>query len=100
MNPRRLGLRPPGGQPVKRPPMRAPLEHALQLLRHLQPYAAPRLPDDWLRCFDQLQRQVRPLPPQAQERRRVRTPIPPGSPSGIPAQRRPHPSEVMRRARR
>lgn len=36
----------------------------------LKPYAEPRLPDAWLRCFDAEQRQIRPTPEQQAERAR------------------------------
>jgi hypothetical protein len=36
----------------------------------LRPFAAPRLPDDMLRCFDAYGRQIRPLPEQVAERAR------------------------------
>lgn len=53
------------------------------------PYASPRLPDEYLRCFDHEQRQIRPTPEQQAERaRRTR----PGL--LIPAPRRP--GEVVR----
>jgi hypothetical protein len=59
----------------------------------LKPYAEPRLPDEYLRCFDEEQRQIRPLPAQMAERaRRTR----PGL--LIPAPRLPMSGEVPVRA--
>lgn len=58
----------------------------------LLPYAAPRLPAHLLMCFDQLQRQIRPLPGQgAGRRRRVA--------GRVPAPRGPRPEEVASRVR-
>jgi hypothetical protein len=59
----------------------------------LKPWAAPRLPGEYLRCFDAEQRQIRPTPEQMAERaRRTR----PGL--LIPEPRRPIPGEVPVRA--
>jgi hypothetical protein len=63
------------------------------VLLALLPYAAPRLPGEYLRCFDAEQRQIRPTPEQMAERaRRTR----PGL--LIPEPRRPMPGEVLPRA--
>lgn len=80
------GLRRPPA-PAVRP--RASLEDALRVFRFIQPWAAPRLPDDWAECFDAQQRQIRPLPPPP---RRY-------APLVIPFQRRRNPREVPRHVR-
>jgi uncharacterized protein YdeI (YjbR/CyaY-like superfamily) len=72
----------------------ADLEHARQdgVAAALWPYAAPRLPDEILACFDAEQRQFRPLPAQAAEYARRRSPGP-----LIPLPREPAPGEVRPR---
>jgi len=62
----------------------------------LMPYAARRLPDNVLRCFDDQQRQVKPLPKQFEARRRLIERL-----EGlIPQQRKPLPAEVLERNNR
>jgi hypothetical protein len=80
------GLRRPPA-PADRP--RASVEEGLRVLRLIQPWAAPRLPDDWAACFDAQQRQIRPLPAPP---RRYR-------PLVIPFQRRSNAREVRRHVR-
>jgi hypothetical protein len=90
------GLRRP--QPPDNParPPRVPIEQALLVLRHVKPWAARRLPEAELVCFDAEQRQIAPLPGQV-SRRWARSQA-----ARIPGQRRPPALEQMedRRARR
>lgn len=90
------GLRKPAGENARAP--RQPIDSAIVLLRHLKPWAAPRLPDEDLACFDAKQRQIRPLPGQAirdmlRRARRNKSPF-------IPAQRKPHPLDRLEEVRR
>lgn len=42
----------------------------MAIITALLPYAAPRLPEEVLACFDEQQRQIRPLPWQVERRNR------------------------------
>ena len=82
------GLRPAPAPCLRRP--RATLAEALRVLRFIRPFAAPRLPDDVLACFDSRQRQIRPIP---------QLPPRPYPPLVVPFQRT-SPRGEVRRARR